>query len=681
MKFVHPEILYALGALSIPIIVHLFNFRKFKIVYFSNVAFLREIQVETQSKSKLRHLLILLARMLAMSCIILAFAQPYIPLENTQARQGDRVISVYLDNSFSMEAQSGGAPLLEIARNKAIEVVRSYNATDKFQVLTNDFEGRHQRLVSREEAIQLLQEVDISPSSRNLSEVYIRQRDLLLSSNLSNLAALQFTDLQTSVADAQRIEPDTLIAYRVVPTTADRPANVYIDSAWFASPVRQLDQSEALVARVVNTSREARNNLPVELVINGQQKGVTTVDIPSEGSAEITIQFTHTDPGLNAGMIRIDDYPVSFDDAYYFGFEVLPEIKILGITENVGNRDAVWAVFGDDPYYQYTAVSAGTIDYSRFSEYQLIILNQLNRLSSGLITELEKFILAGGSVCVIPSAVAELSGYNDLLTRSETGVMEARISTSTEVAKVDYDHELFNNAFERTTERVDLPKLSSYYPIRLASRSSAQSILTLRNDLPLLVASSRGSGKLYVYAVPLSKEFSNLAAHAYFPSSIIRMTVLSAPSPPLSYTIGEDRRILVRNRSVTGDETFRLRDERTGFEFIPEHHNSGSGIELFVQDDVDVAGNFVLTKGDERIASIGFNYDRRESSTAMTSPEAYLAELINKGWKNASMLTGDLQTVGREALELEEGKKYWWSMIIWALIFLAAEVLLIKYWR
>ena len=79
MKFLHPEILWGLSALSIPILVHLFNFRRFKKVQFSNVAFLKDIRQETQSKRILRHLLILAARMLAIACLVLAFAQPYIP--------------------------------------------------------------------------------------------------------------------------------------------------------------------------------------------------------------------------------------------------------------------------------------------------------------------------------------------------------------------------------------------------------------------------------------------------------------------------------------------------------------------------------------------------------------------------------------------------------------------------
>ncbi|MFN9801141.1 MAG: hypothetical protein ACK54P_14080, partial [Bacteroidota bacterium] len=72
---------------------------------------------------------------------------------------------------------------------------------------------------------------------------------------------------------------------------------------------------------------------------------------------------------------------------------------------------------------------------------------------------------------------------------------------------------------------------------------------------------------------------------------------------------------------------------------------------------------------------------RAESSTEMSDPGELVSSLRSAGWLNASVITGDIQTIGAQATELEEGRTYWWTMVIWALIFLAAEVLLIKYWR
>jgi hypothetical protein len=130
MKFASPEILWALLALAIPIIVHLFNFRRFKKVAFSNVRFLKEIQQETKSRSRLKHLLILASRLLAIAFLVFAFAEPYIPLEDQIAKQGNRFVSIYIDNSFSMEAENEEGRLLEVARNKAIKMVESYSAAE-----------------------------------------------------------------------------------------------------------------------------------------------------------------------------------------------------------------------------------------------------------------------------------------------------------------------------------------------------------------------------------------------------------------------------------------------------------------------------------------------------------------------------------------------------------------------
>src|ERR1700749_154283 len=104
MQFLHPGYLYALSAIAVPIIVHLFNFRRYKTVYFSNVKFLREVKEETTSRSRLKHLLVLAARLLALTFLVLAFAQPFIPNKRNTGAGGRRLISFYIDNSFSMNA-------------------------------------------------------------------------------------------------------------------------------------------------------------------------------------------------------------------------------------------------------------------------------------------------------------------------------------------------------------------------------------------------------------------------------------------------------------------------------------------------------------------------------------------------------------------------------------------------
>lgn len=127
MQFVYPAFLFGLAALAIPVIIHLFNFRRFKTVYFTNVRFLKNIQEETATKSKLKHLFILLSRLLAIAFLVFAFAQPFIPSNQSAKTTAHRAVSIYIDNSFSMEAVNNDEQLLNIAKRKAEEITGIYS--------------------------------------------------------------------------------------------------------------------------------------------------------------------------------------------------------------------------------------------------------------------------------------------------------------------------------------------------------------------------------------------------------------------------------------------------------------------------------------------------------------------------------------------------------------------------
>jgi predicted membrane-bound mannosyltransferase len=110
MQFKHPEILYFLGFVIIPVLVHLFQLQKFKKTPFTNVAFLQKLILQTRKSSKLKKWLILASRILLFSAIIIAFSQPY--FSNKKAEEKQRTF-IYLDNSLSLN-QPLGSKLLAV---------------------------------------------------------------------------------------------------------------------------------------------------------------------------------------------------------------------------------------------------------------------------------------------------------------------------------------------------------------------------------------------------------------------------------------------------------------------------------------------------------------------------------------------------------------------------------------
>ena len=141
MSFLYPTFLYALAAVAIPIIIHLFNFQRYKTVLFTNVRFLKEVKQQTKQQAQLKHLLVLLARILFIVFLVLAFAKPFIPVTEQASGTGNAV-SIFLDNSLSMDATNEDGRLFDQARNSVAEIVAAYKPTDRFQLLTNDFEAR-----------------------------------------------------------------------------------------------------------------------------------------------------------------------------------------------------------------------------------------------------------------------------------------------------------------------------------------------------------------------------------------------------------------------------------------------------------------------------------------------------------------------------------------------------------
>src|SRR5471030_1605067 len=179
MHFLYPAFLFALISLAIPVLIHLFNFRRYQKVYFSNVQFLKEIREQQSSRRNLKERLILAARLLALLFLILAFARPYIPGSHSASTTTLRAISVFVDNSYSMETLNSEGSLLDEAKRRAKEIVSAYSINDRFQLLTQDFEGKHQRLLSRDEFNDAVDAVKISPQSRSLQQIINRQQSLI----------------------------------------------------------------------------------------------------------------------------------------------------------------------------------------------------------------------------------------------------------------------------------------------------------------------------------------------------------------------------------------------------------------------------------------------------------------------------------------------------------------------
>lgn len=681
MEFVNPLFLYGLAAIAIPIIIHLFNFRKFRKVYFTNVKFLEELQQKTQKQSQIRHLLTLLMRILAIVALVLAFAQPYIPASDTGVKQQSRnAVSIYIDNSFSMGLNSSQGALLDEALEKAREVAMAYSTTDVFQILTNDFEGIHQRYVSREEFLELLNEVEISPASRNLSEVIKRQSDLFYEQKYESRVACLISDFQKNITDPALIRPDTTLSAFLIPVQAADKSNLYIDTAWFDAPAYRVGQLAKLNVRVRNGADQDFEKIPVKLTINGQQRAIASFDLPAGRDTELTLPFTIQDAGIQYGMLEITDFPITYDDALYFTFEVRDVIPLLAI--NSGDESPYLnSLFQNDSSFVFQNIAENRLDYSTFNQFNLIILNGLNVISSGLAIELRRFAEGGGNIAVFPGDEIDPESYRQFFQSLNTSFLAEKITGETKVSGINTLSEVYDDVFESVQENIDLPVVSSHYLIRRQPGSLMESQLDLQNGNIFMGSEPAGNGMLYLFAVPLNPEWSNFVRHAIFVPTLYKIGLLSQGAAKLYFLAGENERITLKSGLPEGDQVFRIKSVNKDFEVIPEIRSIFSQTEIFTQNQIKEAGHYNVVHNDQVLAGVAFNYNRKESDLSAYSRADLVNLLADNGLTNFQVIKPSDRSLTEVIGELSSGLRLSKLFIILALLFLLGEVLLLRFFK
>ena len=680
MQFVNPLFLYGLFALAIPIAIHLFNFRRYRKVYFSNVELLRNFQKKTRKQSELLHYLVLAARILAITALVLAFAQPYIPSGEKLITGSINVAGIFVDNSFSMEAGSNDGRKLDEAKKKAADIALAYDADDLFQLLTNDFEGRHQRLVPRDEFLLMLREVNPSPAFRSLAEISNRQSALLLDKRYPSSSAFILSDFQKSTVLSALPDSSRGFTSFLVPMQGGSSGNLYIDSCWFENPVLRINQTAGLNVRISNMSEDNLEKIPVKLTINGEQRAVGAIDIGPWSTLTTTLNFSTTSAGTQKAMVEISDYPVTFDDIYYLVFEVSKSLPVLVI--NPGDENAYLnSVFSLDSVVDLINSPLRQTNFAEINDQHLIILNGVDNLSSGAIAELENYVQQGGSLIIFPPEKAGVESINQLLNSLVAPYYGAMDTAVSRVSTINKNHQVFQNVFDNVADKgnLDLPFVKKHLEILNPPNGLADHLMTMDNGDPFFTMKYYGLGKVFVSAVSPADEWGNWPRHALFVPVMLNIAFQAQNQAPLSYFPNVRAGIDVGRYKPAGDNVLKISKEDGSEEFIPEARLINGRNVYFVNDYIQEAGFFRLKDDDKTIKELAFNYNRRESD--LRSADIAALKAIEKELPGMEVLAEGNREITRLIAERNNGLKLWKWFVLAALMFIVIEVLLLRFFK
>lgn len=672
MIFAQPLILWGLLAVLIPVAVHLFNFRRYRKVYFSNVDRLRELQTESRRSSELRRWLVLLARVLAVALLVLAFAQPSLPSGEGNQRSGATVVSVYIDNSFSMENSSSDGSQLEAAKRKAREITAAYRPSDRYQLLSNRLDGEEMRWLSRDEFLDAVSALDINPASRRLSDVASRQADFMRQSGAPNRHAYLISDFQTSIADLGNLptlpsppSPD----FTLVPVEGVAADNLYIDTLRLDAPAYFTGGSVTVEATVRNSGSHDIEKLPVRLFVNGRERALATLDIPSGTAAKALLRFTIDSAGWHDGRVEITDYPVTFDDSYFFSLLAGERIAMLELDGTHPNEN-LQRLFSADSAVDYHALPCNGSAVA--TDRDFILLNEVDNLSSGQAQALASWVAEGGTLTVVPPANAKVETLNGLLALLGAPRLEGWSTHAVKAQSIDYHSSLYRDVFSGTSDEMELPSVQGHY--RLAAGTVSQPVITLADGSPLLTTTPHGTGRLYLFATPLSAEWTDLVSQALFVPTLYNMALYSRPLPPPAYTLGTTAPIFLQglyDPAATPPSLSAISTLRSPLSILPDLRRVGNRSALFLHGELAEAGIYRLA--DEHLA---FNYDRMESQLDYLT-HSDLGELLD-GREGYSLVRNAAKPLDEEIRSREGGTPLWRWCILAALLALAAETLLLK---
>lgn len=684
MSFLFPSFLWGLLAVSVPIAVHIFNFRRTKRVYFTNVAFLKAVETQTKSIRQIKHWLVMAARILAIACLAFAFSQPFIPAESNVAVDRRGITSLYLDNSLSMESELNNKRYLDIATGRLGDLLGLFKNATSLQLVTNDFSAQEQGLYPAEKLRDRLTTIGLSGTPRTLEQVYKRQQNLMARHSQSGKNQLfWFSDFQKSTAgDLSAIQADSTNQIFLVPVQAEAEKNVFVDSAWLNTPfIREL-QNNILFVKVSNSGNREARSVVLRLSLDNTQASTASVNVPANGSATAKFNFNLKGKGYKKGQITFDDFPVTFDNNYYFVLNASPLIRVLHVYGQKPEGNYIENVYANDSLFTLQSYSAQNVDPGLIKNADLVVLEGVTQLSGTLPQDLQDFVRRGGSLAIIPPAAPAADSYGRFLSGLGINAVTAEKAQSPlALAVPDRNNPFFSDVFEESMRQELNLNLPGALPV-WSWANAGQPLLSLRSGQTYLNQVLSGSGKTYLFAAPLAQEYGNVAQHAIFVPVMYKIAASSVRPQRTSFTFDENPISLTVGKPKP-NSVYKLRRNKT--EIIPVQRVAGNQLLLEIPQgdqasDGLTAGYFELVLDNKTEQIIALNHNHAESRLQYYSPDELRAAFSGK--KNVQVFDRiDDEAFSTAFQQQNMGTSLWKFFLYAALFFLLVEIGLIRFMK
>ena len=638
MQFKHPEILYFLFLLVIPILVHLFQLRRFKTVYFTNVKLLKELQTQTRKSSKIKKWLLLVTRLLLLTCLIIAFAQPYFKHQNT-TKKGNELIIV-LDNSFSMQAKG---PKGELLKRSIQELLEELPENQSFSLLTNT---------------ELYWDTDIKSIQKELQNLDYSalpfQLDYLL--NQVEIKKKLVPKDYIIITDAIQAESKKAIelaqnnsVYFIQPK-AENLSNVSIQNVAISQVMDQFYELKINLQSFGSKKRE------IPLSVSSSEKNLATTLVQID-KPNTEIKLTIPKKDIQA-TIHIEDQSLAYDNDFYLSISKPEKVALLAIG-SLSQNNFLDRIFTAEEFH-FKSTELKSLDYNQIENQEAIVLNELDDLPLALGTTLKAFYEKGGTIILIPNKNNNPSTLNNFVANFGSLKYGMLSSTEKQITTINFSHPIYQAVFKNKVTNFQYPKVKSSFGL-----SGNTAVLQYEDQSIFIGSSTNQLGNFYAFAAPINKQNSNFQNAPLIVPTLYNMGQNQSKTGINAYTIGENQSLLLET-VLTKDEAVTI--QNNDYSFIPLQQILNTKCKLTFGDYPEKAGNYEVIKDDEFLKKISFNFARTESDITA----------INSGIFDTFTKVNNIATVLNDLASERSSSEIWKWFLFGTLLLLCTELLIQK---
>ena len=615
MQFLYPAYLYGLFLILIPVILHLFRLRRYKTVYFSNLKFLQDIEKSTKSRARLRDLVLLFIRILLISSLVLAFAQPYRPQKNQTAILPGQSVGLFVDQSLSMNNTSINGSVFDQAKRAALEEINRFPLETSFSLADPESPKKLVSGLDKHEIIDRISRMPLSSVSFSLNEII----ELF---NPGPDQVMIFSDFQKTFVSESAFADSIPSRISLFPIQSVNRHNLYFDSCWLEQPVHYLGSRISMNGILVNPGDQDYKQFPIDLIIGDSLVGRTTADLAANSRTTLSISYLPGKAGWQSGYFRISDFPLVFDNEFYFSFPLNQKTRICQLYDQLPNQ-FLHAVFAEDSSFYYEEFPATAFPKRDFSDYETILIPGVSRGLEIIMDELTEFVNRGGNLLIFPGPDFDIQSINSLAMQLGSPYFTTEM-TSEELIRPGRDLEQFYAEISLNPEQqVNWPYLHNYYGFAATGLTRDYSILMESNSgRPVWISKNSGRGQIILAAFELRESATGLMKHPIFIPALYYLSTAETRNPVIYQRLASNSPIAVR-LGQEANEAVSLRERRTGFSWIPqqEYFPADPDIRIYTNAFRGDAG-FLEVIVDEHVSGdIAMNYPRDESDPEVISIE------------------------------------------------------------